>query len=94
MAENQLNGRSLSAIAKDVADGFVSISPQLLKRFNPENYKELRIFLKKAQNDIRSQSFPTSDTNAIRKRNMRLQRLHQAVTVLEFSAKERRVSLI
>ena len=86
MPENQLNGRSLSVIAKDVAEGFVTINPQLLKRFSGENYKELHQFLRKAQKETRAQSFPTKDVLAIRKRNVRLQRLHQAVTIVEYSA--------
>ncbi len=94
MPENQLNGRSLSVIAKDVAEGFVTVNPQLLKRFSGENYKEMLQFLKKTQKDIRGQSFPTNDTLSIRKRNIRLQRLHQAVTVIEFSAREKRIPLI
>jgi preprotein translocase subunit SecA len=94
MPENQLNGRSLSVIAKDVAEGFVSVNPQLLKRFTADNYKELLQFLRKSQKDIRSQSFPTNDTLSIRKRNVRLQRLHQAVTVIEYSAREKRIPLI
>jgi len=94
MLENQLNGRSLSVIAKDVAEGFVAINPQFLKRFNAENYKELYQFLRKVQKEARGQSFPTHDVLAIRKRNVRLQRLHQAVTIVEYSAREKRIPLI
>jgi hypothetical protein len=94
MPENQLNGRSLSVIAKDIAEGFVAINPQFLKRFNAENYKELYQFLRKAQKEARGQSFPIHDILAIRKRNVRLQRLHQAVTIVEYSAREKRIPLI
>ncbi|MBI3358578.1 MAG: hypothetical protein HY037_03185 [Nitrospirae bacterium] len=94
MPENQLNGRSLSVIAKDIAEGFVTMNPQLLKRFSAENYKELHQFLRKSQKDIRGQNFPTKDVLAIRKRNVRLQRLHQAVTIVEYSAREKRIPLL
>ncbi|MEK7747639.1 MAG: hypothetical protein AAB300_00985 [Nitrospirota bacterium] len=94
MAENQINGRSLSAIAKDVAEGFVTLNPQFLKRFNQDNYKTLHQFLRKTQKEIRAEIFPTNDTLLIRKRNTRLQRLHQAVTVIEYSAREKRVPLL
>jgi len=94
MPENQLNGRSLSVIAKDVSEGFVSVNPQLLKRLNTENYKDLLQFLRKTQKEIRGQSFPTNDILSIRKRNVRLQRLHQAITVIEYSAREKRIPLI
>ena len=94
MPENQINGGSIKAIAKDVAEGLVFINPQLLKRFSMENYKDLYLFLRKTQKEVRGQSFPTTDIPAIRKRNMRLQRLTQAVTVVEYSAKEKRISLV
>jgi len=94
MPENPLNGRSLSVIAKDVAEGFVTVNPQLLKRFTADNYKEMLQFLRKTQKEIRGQSFPTNDILSIRKRNVRLQRLHQAITVIEYFARERRIPLI
>ncbi len=94
MPENQVNGRSLSAIAKDVAEGFVVINPQFLKRFNKDNFKDLYHYLRKAQKDLRAQSFPTSDIPAIRRRNIRLQRLYQAAVVVEFSAKEKKIPLL
>lgn len=94
MPENQLNGRSLSVIAKDIAEGFVSVNPQLLKKFTADNYKELLQFLRKAQKDVRGQCFPTNDILSIRKRNVRLQRLHQSVTVIEYSAREKRIPLL
>jgi hypothetical protein len=94
MPENQINGRSVTAIAKDILDGFAVINPQVLKKFSSDNYKDLYRSLRKAQRDIRGQSFPTADILAIRKRNLRLQRLNQAVTVVEFSAKEKRISLV
>jgi len=94
MPENQFNGRSLSAIAKDIAEGFVLINPNLLKRIGQEHLKDLYHHLRKTQKDLRAQSFPTADILAIRKRNVRLQRLHQAATIVEFSAKEKRIPLL
>ncbi|MEK7286215.1 MAG: hypothetical protein AAB035_02830 [Nitrospirota bacterium] len=94
MPENQINGRSLAAIAKDVAEGFVTFNPQFLKRFNADNYKTLRQFLQKTQKEIRAEIFPTNDILSIRKRNIRLQRLHQAVTVVEYSAREKKIPLL
>ena len=93
MAESQLRGKSLSAIAKDVADGFVVFNPLILKPLDGAAYKELLHQLKKAQQEARGAKFPTHDIDGIRKRNMRLQRLHQAITILEHEARERRLSL-
>jgi hypothetical protein len=94
MPENQFNGRSLTALAKDVAEGFVVINPSLLKRIGSERLKDLYQYLRRTQRDLRAKTFPTADILAIRKRNTRLQRLHQATTVVEFSAKEKRIPLL
>jgi len=93
MAESQLRGKSLSAIAKDVADGFITFNPLLIKRLDGSAYKELLQQLKKVQQEARASKFPLHDTDGIRKRNMRLQRLNQAITILEHEARERRLSL-
>jgi hypothetical protein len=93
MAEQQFRGKSLSAIAKDVADGFIVFNPLVLKSLDASAYRELLHQLKKAQQTARAAKFPTNDIDGIRKRNMRLQRLHQALTILEHEARERRFSL-
>jgi len=93
MAESQLRGKSLSAIAKDVADGFVTFNPLLIKRLDGSAFKELLQQLKKVQQEARASKFPLHDIDGIRKRNMRLQRLTQAITILEHEARDRRFSL-
>ena len=93
MAEQQLRGKSLSAIAKDVADGFVNFNPLMLKQLDGTAYKTLHHQLRKAQQEARASKFPTNDIAGIRKRNMRLQRLHQALTILEHEARQYRYQL-
>lgn len=93
MAESQLRGKSLSAVAKDVADGFITFNPLILKHLDPTAFRELLQQLKKAQMAARASKFPLHDTDGIRKRNMRLQRLHQAINIVEHEARERRLSL-
>jgi hypothetical protein len=94
MAESQLRGKSLSAIAKDVADGFITFNPLIIKQLDGSAYKELLLQLRKAQQEARAAKFPLHDINGIRRRNMRLQRLSQAITILEHEARERRLSLV
>ncbi len=93
MAEQQLRGKSLSAIAKDVADGFIVFNPLVLKHLDPLAFRELLQQLKRAQITARAAKFPLHDIDGIRKRNMRLQRLHQAINIVEHEARERRLSL-
>jgi hypothetical protein len=93
MSESQLRGKSISAVAKEVADGFFTINPLVLKKFDSDGYKGLHQQLKKLQTVVRSEKFPMHDTLAIRGRNARLQRLHSALIILEHSAKERKIRL-
>ncbi|HSG06132.1 MAG TPA: hypothetical protein VLB09_07010 [Nitrospiria bacterium] len=93
MAELQLRGKGVAGIARDVAEGFFSITPLVLKKVEPEGYRALFYQLKKIQTQVRGERFPQNDTLALRYRNARLQRLHQALTILEYSAKEKRISL-
>ena len=93
MPQSQIQGKSLTAVAKDIAEGYNSLNPPLLKKFDPEAFKNLHQALKKFQKEIRGEKFPLHDVEGIRKRNTKLQRLHQAIMVLEYIAKEKRILL-
>lgn len=93
MPEDQLRGKSIAAVAADIADGFIYLSPLILKDFSTDIYKELHNHIRKLQTAIRNEKFPSHDQAAIRNRNMRLQRLHQAVVVLQNSARLKRILL-
>ena len=93
MPQSQIQGKSLTAIAKDIAEGYNSLNPTMLKKFDQEAFKNLYQALKKLQKEIRGEKFPLHDIEGIRKRNTRLQRLHQALMVLEYTAKEKKILL-
>ena len=93
MPDVQLRGKSIAAVARDIAEGFFTINPLVLKKFDSEGYKALHGHLKKLQTVVRGEKFPQHDAAAIRSRNSRLQRLHGAVAVIEHSAKERKIQL-
>ncbi len=93
MAGRQIKGKGIVAIANDISGGFIYLSPILLKKYDVETYKALYHELKKTQKTVRSEAFPAHDTEQIRKRNVRLQRLHTAIMILEHSAKEKRLTI-
>lgn len=93
MAGPSLKGKSVLAIAKDIADGFFFLNPIILKGFDEEGLKELYHNLIKVQSEIRGEKFPTNDVEAIRRRNMKLQRLHNSMFILKNFARERRIFL-
>jgi hypothetical protein len=93
MPDNLIRGKSLAAVAADLADGFIYLNPLVLKDFANESCKDLFYQLKKLQTEIRTEKFPSHDPNGIRKRNLRLQRLHQAIVVLQNNARVKRIPL-
>jgi len=89
-----IRGKSIKAIANDVAEGYVIVNPLFLKSLDVESLKGLHREMMKVQITIRTERFPIGDTQAIRWRNTRLQRLNSAVMILANYSRERRISLL
>ncbi|MFA5073397.1 MAG: hypothetical protein WC539_05815 [Nitrospirota bacterium] len=86
-------GKSMKAVASDVAEGYVIINPLFIKKFNKEMVKSLYEHINKAMNVIRIEKVSYSDVAALRTRNMKLQRLHNTLIVLRNFAREKRIPL-
>lgn len=86
-------GKSLKAIAQDIAEGYVTVNPIFLKPFDAETLKELYQEISKCQNEIRAGKFPTHDVQAIRLRNLKLQRLYTSAMVIRNFSRTRRVNI-
>lgn len=93
MGEVTLRGKSLAAIARDVAEGYFFVTPLVLKKFDPEAYKDLYFTFLKLQKEFRGEQPPAHAIAEIRKRAMRLQRLANAIVVLAHTAREKRIPL-
>jgi hypothetical protein len=89
-----IRGKSLRAIAYDIAEGYVVVNPLFLKPLEQESLKGLYHEIVKAQVEIRGEKFPQGDTRAIRWRNTKLQRLNSASMILKNFARERRIIII
>jgi hypothetical protein len=90
MAEDFLRGKNLESVARDIAEGYVFVSPIYLKKFDQEVLKKLMAAVNKVMLFIRNEKFPTGDVDGIKRRNMRLSRLNNASTIMKYYAKERR----
>jgi len=88
-----IRGKSLRATAFDIAEGYVIVNPLFLKSIEGESLKGLYQEIAKAQIEIRGRKFPHGDTQAIRFRNTRLQRLNSALMILKNFARERKIFL-
>jgi hypothetical protein len=93
MGQDMIRGKSLTAVARDIADGYSVLNPLTMKNFSTESYRDLYQQLRKVQKEVRMEKFPFHEMDLIRKRNMRLQRLHQALNVLQNAARLKRIIL-
>jgi hypothetical protein len=93
MAESGFRGKSMKSVAFDVAEGYVSVNPLFLKKFDKDMVKELYEHLNKALTATRNEKIVLSDQASVRTRNMKLQRLHNAMIILRNIAREKRFPL-
>lgn len=89
-----IRGKNLKATAYDIAEGFAIVNPLFLKPLDNETVTALYRELIKVQTEIRSEKFPQSDNNAIRMRNVKLQRLNSSAMVVRNYAKGRKIILV
>ena len=86
-------GRSLAVMAKDIMEGYVALNPLVLKKFDAATFKELHMQLRRLQTTIRSAGVDLTNQEATRNRNQKLQRMHQAMSVIEHQAKLQKIIL-
>ncbi len=91
---SNIRGKSLKAIARDVAEGYVTINPIFLKPIAEESLTVLFHELQKCSIELRGDKFPHNDIKAIRWRNLRLQRLHTASIIIKNYARQKRIRII
>jgi hypothetical protein len=88
-----VGGKSMKAVANDVGEGYMSINPLVLKKFDKDMIKDLFEHLTKAMNAARNVAVPLNDMVAMRQKNMKLQRLHNSIIILRNTAREKRIPL-
>ncbi|MGC1455570.1 MAG: hypothetical protein WA946_10335 [Nitrospirota bacterium] len=93
MAEGGFRGKSMRVVAIDVAEGYLSVNPLFIKKFDKDMVKELYDHLNKALTSTRNEKTDFTDQAVLRTRNMKLQRLHNAMIVLRNIAREKRIPL-
>jgi len=89
-----IRGKSLKAIIWDIAEGYVTVNPLFLKPIDIDTIRELYKEIQKVQTEIRGEKFPYNDVQAIRIRNMRLQRLNSAQMIIRNFLRERRYMIV
>ncbi len=93
MAESGFKGKSMKSVAFDVAEGYISVNPLFLKKFDKDMIKDLFDNLNKALTATRNAKIELADIASVRTRNMKLQRLHNAMIIIRNAAREKRIPL-
>lgn len=80
-------------MAQDVADGFYSLSPPVLKKYTPADLKIILSNLTLVQRDIRQIQVPLDEVQLLKAKNMQISRINQALVVLRSYCKKMRIPL-
>lgn len=74
-------GGSAYNMARDIADGYVIATELTFKQFKPPDFQTFTFEADKLLREIRGTQPPTNETEALQKRQRRMQRLQQALTI-------------
>jgi hypothetical protein len=80
-------------LAQDIADGYLMLSPPMLKLYTPSDLKTIVANIGTVSRELRSELIPTDDAMAIKAKNMKLSRLNQAEMVIKAYCKKQRMPL-
>jgi hypothetical protein len=80
-------------LARDIADGFFSLSPPMLRQYTPADLKAILTNILLVGRDLRQEQIPLEDIMALKVKNMKLSRLNQAEVVLRAHCKKMRIPL-
>ena len=91
--EDSTQSRNLALLAKDVMEGYLTLNPLVLRKYDETMCKQVFRQLRRLQTTIRIEAVDLGNQAALRTRNHRLQRMHQAIGVLEHHARLNRIVL-
>lgn len=80
-------------IAQDIAEGFQSLSPPGLKKYNAADLKIILNNINLVKREIRQVQVPLEDVALVKAKNMKISRMNQAEMVLRTYCKKMRIPL-
>lgn len=94
MPVSSIRGKSLKAMAYDIADGYVTVNPLFLKPLDIDSLTGLYHEIMQVQIAIRGEKVDLNDQPSLRTRNVRLQRLYSSLMIIKNFARERRIVMV
>ncbi|PLY02456.1 MAG: hypothetical protein C0622_05525 [Desulfuromonas sp.] len=80
-------------MAQDIAGGYYSLSPPMLKQYTPVDLKIIHNNINLVRREIRQTQVPLEDVQLVKAKNMQLSRMNQAEIVLLSFCKKHRIAL-
>lgn len=80
-------------LALDVAEGFMSLSPPMLKSYTPADLKTIIVNLGIVARELRQEQIAQDDVMAAKAKNMKLSRLNQSEIVIRAYCKKNRIPI-
>ena len=80
-------------LVQDIAGGFYSLSPPVLKKYTPADLKVILMNLSLVKREVRQIQVPLEDVQLVKAKNMQLSRLNQSEMVLRSYCKKKRIPL-
>lgn len=81
------------SLAIDIADGFTTLSPTALRRYTAADIKIVHSNLNLVLREVRGEVIPVEDQAGIKKKNLRVQRINQALLMLSNYCRQQRIIL-
>jgi hypothetical protein len=80
-------------MAQDIAEGFGLFTSATLKKYTRQDLRIIKENIFIVQREIRGEQVDLEDIMAIKKKNMKIQRLSQALNIIEAYCKKNRILL-
>ena len=88
-----LKGISVKKLAKDISAGYVLVTAASLRRYAPQELKQLLTALSMLQREVRTEHLEDNDIEALKKKNWRLANISRTVLIINNFIRHRRIKM-
>jgi len=74
-------GGSAYNMVRDLAEGFIIVTERTFKVYNPQQLSDFQMEAERYLREVRANQAATGDVEATQKRQRRMQRLQQSITI-------------
>ena len=78
-------------LAMDIALGYTNVTMATLKRYSQQDLKTLNGNLNIVLRELRREQVPIEDIMAIKMKNMKIQRVNQALSIIRIYCRKKRI---